>query len=389
MTSRLLEGIMNLSRRRFISGSVAASILPFLPACRPRGPVEVPASTAAGPSGVDFLYGHAPDAVRLNKNENPFGPSPKALQAVREGLDQACRYVNTSQLRAALADLHGVGEENVILGAGSGDVLRTLPIALMRDGGNVVTAREAYSATPRMAERLGAEARWIPLGSDWSYDVQGMLDAVDGETRIFYLVNPNNPTGTTLGADAVRAIADALPPEVLLLIDEAYVHFLPDTSRTGIDLFREGRENVFVTRTFSKAYGLAGLRIGYGVGSASIVEKASGFLTASLNTAGFGGALAALSDHAHVERFVKHAAACRSFYEGELSALGLAVVSGSAPLIMAEVGDGAPKVVDAMEQDGVFVRKGESWNMPRHIRISFGLEEQNRRVIESLARNVG
>ncbi len=377
---------MGLSRRRFLGGSVAASILPFLPACRHRAPAS---PRAAGPSGVDFLYGHSPDAVRLNKNENPFGPSPKALQAVAEGLDQACRYVNTKQLRAALADLHGVGEENVILGTGSGDVLRTLPIALMRDGGNVVTAREAYSATPRMAEKLGAEARWIPLGPDWSYDLQAMLDAVDGETRIFYLVNPNNPTGTTLEAGAVEAIADALPPEVLLLIDEAYVHFLPDASRTGVDLFREGRENVFVTRTFSKAYGLAGLRIGYGVGSASIVEKASGFLTTSLNTAGFGGAIAALSDHAHVERFVKHAGTCRAFYEKELSALGLSVVSGSAPLIMAEVGENASLVVDAMEQEGVFVRKGESWNMPRHIRISFGLEEHNRRVIGSLARHVG
>jgi histidinol-phosphate aminotransferase len=384
-----MEGIMDLSRRRFLAGSVAASVLPFLPACGPRAPVQAPVAPAGGPSGVDFLYGHAPDAVRLNKNENPFGPSPKALRAVREGLDQACRYVNTKQLRAALADLHGVGEENVILGAGSGDVLRTLPIALLRGGGNVITAREAYSATPRMAERLGAEVRWIPLGSGWTYDVQAMLDAVDGETRIFYVVNPNNPTGTTLDADAVRAIADALPPEVLLLIDEAYVHFLPDASRTGIDLFLDGRENVFVTRTFSKAYGLAGLRIGYGVGSARIVEKVSGFLTASLNTAGFGGALASLSDHAHVERFVKHAGTCRAFYEKELSALGLGVVSGSAPLIMAEVGDGAPQVVDAMERDGVFVRKGESWNMPRHIRISFGLEEQNRRVIESLSRHVG
>ena len=380
---------MSLTRRRFLGGSVAASMLPLLPACRPRTPVASPAPVAGSPSGVDFLYGHAQDAVRLNKNENPFGPSPRAIEAVREGLGQAHRYVSTMQLREALAGLHGVGVENVIVGTGSGDVLRTLPIALLHDGGGVVAVREAYSATPTMAENLNAGVKWIHLREDWSYDVEGMLAAVDAETRIFYLVNPNNPTGTTLDADAVTAIADALPAEVLFLIDEAYVHFLPDTSRTGIDLFRGGRENVFVTRTFSKAYGLAGLRVGYGVGSTEVVERVSRFLTASLNTAGFGGAIAALSDHEHVERFVAHAGACRAFYEKELSSLGLPVVSGSAPLVMAEVGERAAEVVDAMAGDGVFVRKGESWHMPRHVRISFGLEEQNRKVIESLARHMG
>jgi histidinol-phosphate aminotransferase len=380
---------MGLDRRTFLRGTAAASLIPFLPACTGPRPPEVPGGGAADPGPVDFLYGHSNGAVRLNKNENPFGPSPRALEAIRGGLDHAHRYVGTSQLRKALAELHGVGEENVRLGTGSGDVLRTLPIALLRDGGNVVATLESYRATPAMAEQLGAEVRWISLKPDWTYDVEGLLGAVDSGTKILYLVNPNNPTGTTLDYDEIVSIADSLPKEVLFLIDEAYFHFLPAGSRTGVDLFKSGRDNVFVTRTFSKAYGLAGLRIGYGIGSADVVARISDFMTTSLNTAGFGGAIAALSDGEHVRRFVDHAKTARAFYEKELSSMGLEYVVGSAPLILVEVGERCEEIVDAMAGENVFVRNGRSWDVPRHIRISYGLEDQNRAAIESLGRQVG
>lgn len=380
---------MALTRRNFITGSIAASVLPFLPGCRPpvrKGAVEPEPGPASGPA--DMLYGHSADAVRLNKNENPFGPSPRAVDAVRGALSQAHRYVNSAQLREAIAGVHGVEPEMIRLGTGSGDVLRTIPFALIGDGGNVVATLESYRATPAMAETMGAEVRWVHLRPDWTYDTDGLLEAVDADTRIFYLVNPNNPTGTTLGHDAIASIADALPGHVMFLIDEAYFHFLPAGSKTGIDLLKAGHENVFVTRTFSKAYGLAGLRIGYGVGHPDAVARISRFMTAGTNTAAFAAALAALDDHEHVARFLEQARRSREFYEKELQALGLEYVAGSAPLILVEVGDRCEEIVDAMAEDNVFVRKGKSWGMPGHIRISFGLDSQNEAAVAALAKRL-
>jgi len=374
---------MDISRRSFLRGSIAAAALPLVPGCLPgTGSPDHPSGPSAG-DGIDMLYGHGPDAIRLNKNENPFGPSPRAIEAVSRHLDQSHRYVDSTALRETLAARHGLEPDMVITGTGSGEILRMIPFAWMLDGGNIVSARQTYRATPSVVERMGGEVRWVDMRDDGGWDVDAMIAAADAGTRIFYVVNPSNPTGATLEREDLEKMLGAVSGTALFLVDEAYVHFLPDRGWSALDLLGEHR-NVFVTRTFSKAYGLAGLRVGWGAGHPEVVERIDRFMMTGMNTAAFAGALAALDDAEHVERFVAHARECKAFYEERLSELGLNPICGHAPLVMAEIGDDVPRVVEALAASGIHVRDGSSWEMPRHIRISFGLAHQNERVVESL-----
>jgi histidinol-phosphate aminotransferase len=373
---------MSISRRNFLRNSIAAAAaVPFLE----HTSIDYCHAAESGAMDlVDFKLGFPPGAIRLNRNENPFGPSPMAIEAIKYGLGEAHRYVTPpTQLRKALADLHSVEEKMVRMGTGSGEILSAVALAYLGDGGNIVSTRQTYRTTPATAKKIGAEVKWIDLKPDWSYDVEGLLGAVDSKTKIFYLVNPNNPTGTTLRYEQVKSIADSLPKEILFFIDEAYVHFLPE-GKNAIDLVKSGYDNVFVTRTFSKVYGLAGLRIGYGVGHPDVIKKVAGSMFTMMNTAGFGGAIAALHDHDHVNKFLEHAKRCKSFYEKELSALGLKHIIGSSPLLMVEVGQDSKAFVDKMAKENVFTRKGEDWDMPTHVRISYGLEEDNKAAIAAL-----
>ncbi len=369
---------MSISRRNFLRGSIAATAaVPFLEHLS----LDY---CDASPDKIDFLMGFAPDAIRLNRNENPFGPSPMALDSIKRGLDQACRYIIPPvQLRNELAGLHGVDNKMVRLGTGSGEILSAVALAYLRDGGNMVSTLQTYRTTPATAEKIGAEVKWVDLKPDWSYDVNGLLGAVDSQTKIFYLVNPNNPTGSTLSYDELASIADALPKNVLFFIDEAYVHFLPG-EKNGIDLIKAGHDNVFVTRTFSKVYGLAGLRIGYGVGHPDTVKKVATYMFTLMNLAGYGGALAALHDHEHVNKFLTQAKRCRKFYEKELTAARLKYIIGNSPLLMVDVGEDSKAFVEKMAKENVFVRKGEDWDMPHHVRISYGLDEHNQAAVAAL-----
>lgn len=380
-----------LTRRRFFLSSSAALVLP---ACAREGDTvhadaacpqpEAPPPVDPASLGVDPWMGHAPGDLRLNKNENPFGPSPRALEAIRASADQSHRYVRSSIIRERLAERHQVSPDMVRLGTGSGEILRMLPFMFAREGGNVIAARQAYRATPSVAEAIGLEVRWIDLRPDFGYALDEMLAAVDADTRIFYLVNPNNPTGTSLPAAEITRIVDALPPEVLVVIDEAYVDFLPEGYGDALSLVQAGRPNLLITRTFSKAYGLAGLRIGYGLAAAPLVERISAMMMTGPNVAAYAGALAALDDTEHVRRTVAHARACRSYFGGALEQLGLEHVLGDAPLLMVKLGDRVGEAVAALEQQGIFIRDGRSWELPQWVRISYGLEAQNAQVVEAL-----
>ncbi len=375
---------MGLSRRSFLRRSAAVvATAPLL------HHLSYDSCDAAPGEPVDFSGGYAPGAVRLNRNENPFGPSPLAIEAIQQGMGQASRYVISTPLRKKLAEIHGVEDKAILLGSGSAELLKLVPITFLRGGGNIVSTVETFRVTPTYAEKLGAQVRWVGHQADWTYDIKALLDAVDSDTKVAYLVNPNNPTGATLDYGQLAAIADALPKDVLFFIDEAYHQFL-DGGKNGLDLIKSGRRNVFVTRTFSKVYGLAGLRLGYGIGHPSVIKKVANFGGGglSLNLAGYGGALAALDDQRHVERFLSLAESARMFYRKEFKALGIPYVSGVSPFILAEVGNGT-EIVEALAKENVFVRPGTTWKMPRHIRISFGLPEQNRAAVEAIKKVTG
>lgn len=371
---------MSISRRGFLTSSAAAAAsIPFL------RPLDVDTCGSLAQQGIDYSMGFPPDAIRLNRNENPLGPSPRAVEAAVDGVRVSSRYADSILLRPMLAEHLDVDVDSVLVGTGSGELLKLAPLVCVRNGGNVVSTLETFRSTPDFARALGAEIKWVKLLEDGSYDVDGLLNAVDGNTKLFYLVQPNNPTGTLLDYTGLVKIADSLPRDVLFLIDEAYIHFCHD-GRTGLDLVKAGYENVLVTRTFSKAYALAGLRCGYGIGHPDIMRQLSAFGCGptSTNMAGYGAAAASLLDDAHVLRSREYVQASRNFFEDQFRQMGLGYISGPPPFILVEIGDRANQVRDALVDRKIYVRKGEEWDLPRHLRVSYGLEAENRAFFAAL-----
>ena len=338
---------------------------------------------------VDFRNDHA---LRLNMNENPFGPSPRALLAAMKKLPSSNFYLNPTieKLYRALMKHEGIEKDMLILGAGSWEILRTAPLSHYESGGNIVSTRQTFPYPLDYAEHLGFMIKKVDHIIDhqgrWEYDVEGLLEAVDSGTRLLYLVNPNNPTGAWLDYEQLKYMADSLPPSVLFLVDEAYVQFLGDVQRNGIDLVKEGYENVLVTRTFSKVYGLAGLRVGYGVSHPDVIRHLRGFTKdfLSINTAGSYGAIAALEDGAFVSKCIVQAMKTLSFYEREFSSFELPYVIEKGPFVMADVSMDADVVVEKMARQRVLVAPGKAWDMPTYIRISYGTDMDNRRAIRAL-----
>ncbi len=371
---------MSISRRSFLQRSaVAAATVPFLQQ------LDIDTCEATTDKSIDFSMGFPPDAIRLNRNENPLGPSPTAVEAAIEGVRKSNRYADSILLRPMLAAHHDMDKDWVLVGTGSGELLKLAPLVYLRDGGNVVSTLETFRTTPSFAEKLGADVHWVRLREDGSYDIDRLLKAVDKNTKIFYLVQPNNPTGSVLDYAGLTKIADALPTDVIFLIDEAYIHFLPD-GKTGIDLLKAGYTNLLVTRTFSKAYALAGLRVGYGLGHPDIMKKIAAFGCGptSTNMAGYGAAVASLEDDAHVERSRKYVQKARAFFENQFRQMGLGYISGAPTFILVDIGDKANDVREALVRRKIYVRKGEEWDLPRHLRVSYGLDEEHRAFFAAL-----
>jgi histidinol-phosphate aminotransferase len=370
---------MQVSRRRLLTHSAlfAAAVPLSLRSDR------VDAAPAAQ---IDFSMGFPPKAVRLDRNENALGTSPLALEGARAGLPGSARYADPIVLRKLLAQHHGIDGDWILVGTGSGELLSLAPLAYARTG-NVVSTLESYRALTRYAQALGASVKWVKLRTEggYAYDVDGLLAAVDAQTRLLFVCTPNNPTGTTLSYAELRRLCDGLPKDVLLVVDEAYIHYQP-AGPTGIDLLKAGYGNVLVTRTFSKAYALAGMRVGYGIGHPDIMRKLAmfGCGPTSTNMAGFGAAIASLGDAAHVERSQAHVRSSRAMYAQQARALGLPMVSGSGPFALIEVGEHAEAIQRALVQRNVFVRTAGEWDLSRHLRVSFGLEEENRAFFAAL-----
>jgi histidinol-phosphate aminotransferase len=335
-------------------------------------------------------------AVRLNMNENPFGPSPRAMLAAMKNLRRSNFYLypTIEKLYSALMQHNGINKDMIILGTGSWEILRIAPLAYFENGGNVVSTRQTYKPPLDYAERLGLIIRKVDHTIDpqghWQYNIEGLLKAVDSQTRLLYLVNPNNPTGAWLDYQQLKYIADSLPPEVLLLIDEAYIHFLGSVQENGIDLIKEGYENVLVTRTFSKVYGLAGLRVGYGVSHPDVIKRLQEFAIdfLSINASGFYGAIAALKDTWFVSKSIRQAQKTLSFYREWLSVLGLPYIIGKGPFVMVDVSTDADIIVEEMAKKHILVTGGSDWDMPTYIRISYGTDADNQRAINALWRVV-
>jgi histidinol-phosphate aminotransferase len=328
--------------------------------------------------------------VKLASNEGPFAPFPAARRALERSVDELNRYPDGGayRLRAALAERHDVRFEEIALGAGADGVVDCLSQAALDPGDAVVCGWPSFPSYVIDAVKVGAEARRVPLRDD-RYDLPALLDAVDERTKLVYVCHPNNPTGTMNTRAELDAYFDAVPEHVLTVVDQAYFEYVEDPEYPDVveEYFKTGRR-VVVLRTFSKIYGLAGLRIGYGVAPASVATAVGKVRRAfDVNAAAQAAALASLDDRAEVARRVRLNAEGRAELERTLSAHGLTPARPAvANFLYADVGDDARVLFDELLRLGVIVRPLAGFGAPNAIRVTVGTPEENAFLADALDR---
>ena len=325
-----------------------------------------------------------PDSiVKLASNENPLGPAPLAIEAMKDEAAGVHIYPDGGgyKLRNALAEKYGLGLENIVLGNGSNEIIELLCHCFLNQDAELIAAEHAFVVYKLMATLFGA--KYVEVADpDFIHDVDGMADAITENTRLVFIANPNNPTGTMVDEATLDRFMDRLPEHVVAVFDEAYFEFLDDAPDT-LKYVREGR-NVCVLRTFSKAYGLAGLRIGYGLAApqvAAILQKARQPFNA--NAMAQAAALAAMADSSHVEKTMQTNKEGLAFYESAFAERNLEYVPSVANFVLVKVGDG-DAVFQAMLKKGVIVRAMRGYKLPEWVRISVGTQAENERCITVL-----
>jgi histidinol-phosphate aminotransferase len=324
------------------------------------------------------------DIIKLASNENPLGPSPKALAAMHEALDRVHFYPDGGgfYLREAIAGQFGFQRENVILGNGSNEIIEFIGHAFLRPGDEVITARHAFAVYALMASLFDARLIEVP-DPGFRHDLEAMAAAITPRTREIFITNPNNPTGTLASQEEIDRFMDRVPDHVVVIFDEAYYEFVENPPDT-LKYIRQGRENVVILRTFSKIQGLAGLRIGYGLGAKSIVsvlQKTRQPFNA--NSIAQVGAVAGLLDLDHQRKTRELTHKGRAYFEEQFAGMGLEYVPSQANFVLVHVGDGNA-VFKALMARGVIVRAMASYGLPGWIRVSVGTDAQNRRFIAEL-----
>jgi len=319
--------------------------------------------------------------IKLASNEGQFGPFPAALAAIGRGAPELNRYPDGGayRLRTALAEKHRVEFDNVALAAGADAVVMYLSLAVLDAGDEIVCGWPSFPSYVLDAIKMGAEPRRVPL-TDHRYDVDRILGEVTERTKIVYLCNPNNPTGTMVGRSQIDSYFERAPEHVLTVLDEAYFEYVDDPDYpNGIDeYFKEGRR-VLVLRTFSKIYGLAGLRVGYGIAPAEVVAAIGKVRNAfEINQTAQDAALASLGEKDEIARRRRLTAEGRCYLEQVCAALGLTVARPPvANFVYVEVGDDSRPVFDALLREGVIVRPLAPFGAPGAIRVTVGTPEEN------------
>lgn len=323
------------------------------------------------------------EIIKLASNENPLGPSPAARQAMIDTIDRAHFYPDGGgyYLRQAVAEQLGLGMANVILGNGSNEIIEFLGHAYLQPGDEVVVAKHSFAVYRLMAQLFGAKVVDVP-DPDFTADLDGMLGAITPRTKEVFVANPNNPTGTMVFQEDIDRFMARVPEHVMVVFDEAYYEFL-DEPPDVLKYVRAGR-NVVVLRTFSKIQGLANLRIGYGLAAAEIIEvlqKARQPFNA--NGIAQAGALAGLSDQAHMDETRRVTREGRNFFQAQFLEMDLEFVPSHANFVLVRVGDGK-KVFEALLRRGLIVRAMGSYGLPEWIRVSVGTMPQNKAFIAAL-----
>jgi len=329
---------------------------------------------------------HRPGVLKLASNENPLGPSPLALDAVRESLQGVSVYPDGAArgLRQALADFHGVKLEQVAVGNGSDEIFCLITGAHLNPGDTAVGAENTFSEYEFSVRLFGGTIIKVPL-RDGVYDLEAMAQAVTPATRVVFLCNPNNPTGGTFWHDDLERFLERVPATTLVVLDEAYCHYADDPAYPDALALLPRWPNLIVSRTFSKIYGLAAARIGYAIASPELTTHLA-VVKQPFNVNGFGqiAAVAALKDTAFVERSLAVNRQGKRFWIQALTERGLFFYPTQANFIAVRVDRDSKAVFEAMADAGVTIRPLASFGMPKWIRITIGTEEQNALCLRAL-----
>ena len=324
--------------------------------------------------------------VKLASNENPRGASPKAIAAMHLAIGEAGRYPdgNGFALKEALAKRYGLSASRIVLGNGSNDVLEMAARAFLAPGTSAVYSEHAFAVYPLATQATGATGIVVPA-RDHGHDLDGMAKAIRGDTRVVFVANPNNPTGTWLPPQAIREFLEKIPADVLVVLDEAYNEYLDADLRSDAAGWSGKFPNLVVSRTFSKAYGLAGLRVGYGFAHAQVADLMNRVRQPfNVSDIAQAAAAAALFDDEFVEQsYLLNKRGMQTLTDGFLR-LGLSWIPSHANFVCVKVGKGA-EVFNRLLKHGIIVRPIASYGLPEYLRVTIGTESENERFLAALA----
>jgi histidinol-phosphate aminotransferase len=326
------------------------------------------------------------EPAKLASNENPVGPSPLAVEAIKRALGNLNRYPDGGcyELRNKIAARHNVSPQRIFVGSGSCEVIDLVAFGFLRPGLNAVIADHSFVIYQLATATSGASAKVVPMKDGYVFDLEAMAAAIDTNTRVIFLCNPNNPTGTIYRRSEWKRFLSRVREDVIIVADEAYFEFVRDPEFPDSLDDHDGERLLVTTRTFSKIFGLAALRVGYGVAREDIVRMLNN-LRQPFNVTSLAqvGALAGMDDAEHVRRTIAVNSEGMDYLEREFARLGLRFIPSQANFILVEVGDGRA-IFEKLLTKGVIVRPMSGYRLPRHVRITVGLPEENRRLIQAL-----
>ena len=327
----------------------------------------------------------ASSIIKLASNENPLGPSPKALAAMEHVLENLHLYPdgNAFYLKQKLATKLATETSNLILGNGSNEIIEFVGHAFMRPGVDVVVSQYCFAVYPIVTGLFGANLVTVPA-RNLGHDLKAMVKAITPQTRVMFVANPNNPTGTLASRAEIVELVNSVPDQVLLVMDEAYIEFLDDAVNL-VPLIRDGQmKNLILMRTFSKIFGLAGLRLGYGIASPEIITALEKIRQPfNINSIAQAGAMAALDDEEHFAATRANNAAGVEFFESAFKTMKLEFIPSAANFVLIRVGDGA-KAFNELQKRGVITRPMAGYQLPEWLRISVGTPAENKRCLDAL-----
>jgi histidinol-phosphate aminotransferase len=386
----------HVSRRHFIGGVTAAAAL---------GTVGVTPQVAearvrrAADRGIRYLPGGAPmhrtlqsrvdeyDALaHLSSNENPFGPSEKALEAMTYAFKYSMRYgYPDNDVQRRIAEAHDVPRDHTLLGAGSGEILDVVGLTWLAHDKKVVGVEPSYGSVYSHATGIDAETLLLPLEADYRQNIERMVDVTNRNARdvgFVYLCNPNNPTGVTVTADEISYLLDNIPEDIPVLIDEAYHHFVEDPAyEESLKYVREGRR-VVIARTFSKIYGMAAMRIGFAIAPPDMIQEMRPYSTGSVNALARWGAVASMEDQPAAERMLVHNKRLREQTISDLESLGYECIPSQTNFFMVNLRQTVAPIRQAFRQRGVAVGR-DFPPMLDHLRVSIGTEDEMGRFMNA------